>query len=102
MQSLKIEKGKQETLEVRKRTYNENYWKVRPYTLITIFILTCPEEEKEEKIPDVDDTDGLDPAGEFDPWRLRELGRIKNQEEEGLRHEEEREEVGRRRAAMDK
>ncbi|KAJ7480103.1 microfibrillar-associated protein MFAP1, Zn finger, CCHC type protein [Mycena galericulata] len=56
------------------------------------------EKEKEDIIPDVDDTDGLDPEGEFEAWRLRELGRIKKEKEEELRREEEREEVERRRA----
>ncbi|KIJ68827.1 hypothetical protein HYDPIDRAFT_25080 [Hydnomerulius pinastri MD-312] len=56
------------------------------------------EKEKEEIIPDVDDTDGLDPDGEFEAWRLRELARIKKEKEEELRREEEREEIERRRA----
>ncbi|KII86356.1 hypothetical protein PLICRDRAFT_177908 [Plicaturopsis crispa FD-325 SS-3] len=56
------------------------------------------EKEKEEIIPDVDDTDGLDPAAEFEAWRLRELGRIKKEKEEEVRREEEREEIERRRA----
>ncbi|KAK7064732.1 RdRP-domain-containing protein [Favolaschia claudopus] len=56
------------------------------------------EKEKEDEIPDVDDTDGLDPEGEFEAWRLRELGRIKKEKEEELRLEEEREEIERRRA----
>ncbi|KAJ7293878.1 microfibrillar-associated protein MFAP1, Zn finger, CCHC type protein, partial [Mycena rebaudengoi] len=56
------------------------------------------EKEKEDIIPDVDDTDGLDPEAEFEAWRLRELGRIKKEKEEELRREEEREEVERRRA----
>lgn len=56
------------------------------------------EKEKEDVIPDVDDTDGLDPEGEFEAWRLRELGRIKKEKEEELRREEEREEIERRRA----
>lgn len=67
--------------------------------------LLCPAylyshltEEKEDVIPDVDDTDGLDPEGEFEAWRLRELGRIKKEKEEELRREEEREEIERRRA----
>lgn len=55
-------------------------------------------EEKEETIPDVDDTDGLDPAAEFEAWRLRELGRIKKEKEDEIRREEEREEIERRRA----
>lgn len=55
-------------------------------------------EEKEEIVPDVDDTDGLDPAAEFEAWRLRELGRIKKEKEEEIRREEEREEIERRRA----
>jgi len=55
-------------------------------------------EEKDEAIPDVDDTDGLDPAAEFEAWRLRELNRIKTEKEEELCREEEREEIERRRA----
>ncbi|KAI6133392.1 microfibrillar-associated protein MFAP1, Zn finger, CCHC type protein [Pisolithus croceorrhizus] len=56
------------------------------------------EKEKEEDVPDVDDTDGIDPEGEFEAWRLRELERIKKEKEEELRREEEREEIERRRA----
>ncbi|KAF8203755.1 splicing factor, Prp19-binding domain-containing protein [Pholiota molesta] len=56
------------------------------------------EKEKEDEVPDVDDTDGLDPAAEFEAWRLRELGRIKQEKEEELAREKEREEVERRRA----
>jgi len=46
----------------------------------------------------VDDTDGLDPATEFEAWRLRELGRIKKEKEDELQREKEREEIERRRA----
>ncbi|KAF9052769.1 splicing factor, Prp19-binding domain-containing protein [Panaeolus papilionaceus] len=56
------------------------------------------EKEKENEIPDVDDTDGLDPAAEFEAWRLRELGRIKKEKEDEVAREKEREEVERRRA----
>ncbi|KAG8220147.1 microfibrillar-associated protein MFAP1, Zn finger, CCHC type protein [Butyriboletus roseoflavus] len=56
------------------------------------------EKEKEDIIPDVDDTDGLDPDAEFEAWRFRELARIKKEKEEELRREEEREEIERRRA----
>ncbi|TCD65238.1 hypothetical protein EIP91_002946 [Steccherinum ochraceum] len=56
------------------------------------------EKEKEDVVPDIDDTDGLDPEGEFEAWRLRELARIKRDKEEELRRELEREEVERRRA----
>jgi len=55
-------------------------------------------EEKEEDVNEVDDTDGLDPAAEFEAWRLRELARIKKEKEDELLREEEREEVERRRA----
>jgi hypothetical protein len=55
-------------------------------------------EEKEDIIPDVDDTDGLDPEAEFEAWRLRELGRIKRDKEDEIRREQEREEIERRRA----
>ncbi|RDX41277.1 hypothetical protein OH76DRAFT_222885 [Lentinus brumalis] len=56
------------------------------------------EKEKEEETPDVDDTDGLDPTGEFEAWRLRELARIKRDKEAELARELEREEIERRRA----
>ncbi|KZT42733.1 hypothetical protein SISSUDRAFT_843319 [Sistotremastrum suecicum HHB10207 ss-3] len=56
------------------------------------------EKESEENVPDVDDTDGVDPTAEFEAWRLRELARIKRDKEEEVRREEEREEVERRRA----
>ncbi|OJT11176.1 hypothetical protein TRAPUB_12310 [Trametes pubescens] len=56
------------------------------------------EKEKEEEVPDVDDTDGLDPEGEFEAWRLRELARIKRDKEAALARELEREEIERRRA----
>ncbi|KAH8834884.1 splicing factor, Prp19-binding domain-containing protein [Flagelloscypha sp. PMI_526] len=56
------------------------------------------EKQKEEEVPDIDDTDGVDPAGEFEAWRLRELSRIKKEKEEEVRREQEREEVERRRA----
>ncbi|KAJ7806146.1 microfibrillar-associated protein MFAP1, Zn finger, CCHC type protein [Mycena olivaceomarginata] len=56
------------------------------------------EKEKEDDIPDVDDTDGLDPEAEFEAWRLRELGRIKKEKEGELLREQEREEIERRRA----
>ncbi|KZT68465.1 hypothetical protein DAEQUDRAFT_766281 [Daedalea quercina L-15889] len=56
------------------------------------------EKEKEAEVPDVDDTDGLDPAGEFEAWRLRELARIKRDKEAALARELEREEIERRRA----
>ena len=55
-------------------------------------------EEKEKETPDVDDTDGLDPAEEFEQWRLRELGRIKRDKEKQIQLEQEREEIERRRA----
>jgi microfibrillar-associated protein 1 len=34
------------------------------------------EQAHEEVRPDVDDTDGLDPDGEFEAWRARELARL--------------------------
>ena len=49
-------------------------------------------------MPDIDDADGLDPEGEFEAWKLRELGRIKRDKQAEMRREEEREEVERRRA----
>lgn len=81
---------------------NVNSWKVR---LIKSLLLPRPLrpyililEEKEAEIPDVDDTDGLDPEAEFEAWRLRELARIKRDKEAEVQRELEREEIERRRA----
>lgn len=46
----------------------------------------------------MNDTDDLDPTGEFEAWRLRELNRIKRDKEEQFRREEEKAEIERRRA----
>lgn len=43
--------------------------------------LLADAEDAKEVLPDVDDTDGLDPAGEFEAWKLRELMRIKRDKE---------------------
>jgi len=59
---------------------------------------TLADKETEEKFPDVDDTDGLDPEGEFEAWKLRELGRLKRDTEATYAREKEREEIERRRA----
>jgi microfibrillar-associated protein 1 len=68
-------------------------------SLIILHLCICPNpEDKEEEFPDVDDTDGLDPAEEFEAWRLRELGRIKKEKEDEVAREKEREEIERRRA----
>ncbi|KAK4052482.1 hypothetical protein OIV83_002284 [Microbotryomycetes sp. JL201] len=56
------------------------------------------EKDAEDKVPDVDDTDGLDPEGEFEAWKLRELKRIKRDKEARYAREKEREEVEARRA----
>ncbi|BFZ57227.1 hypothetical protein PYCC9005_004278 [Savitreella phatthalungensis] len=46
----------------------------------------------------VDDTDGLDPEGEYEGWKLRELLRIKRERDRLAAREEEREAIERRRA----
>ncbi|THH11381.1 hypothetical protein EW145_g695 [Phellinidium pouzarii] len=56
------------------------------------------EKEKEKETPDIDDIDDLDPEGEFEAWRLRELSRIKRDKEAEAARDLEREEVERRRA----
>ena len=61
-------------------------------------LLIALSEEKEVDVNDVDDTDDLDPAAEFEAWRLRELERIKEEKEAELAREKDREEVERRRA----
>ncbi|CAO1633402.1 unnamed protein product [Jaminaea pallidilutea] len=56
-------------------------------------------KQAEDSKPDLDDTDGLDPAGEFAAWRIRELQRIKREwEAEEAKEADERERE--RRAAM--
>ncbi|TIB27677.1 hypothetical protein E3P86_04041 [Wallemia ichthyophaga] len=56
------------------------------------------EKDATQLIPDVDDTDGLDPQAEFDAWRLRELKRIERHEVAKKIRDEEMEEIERRRA----
>lgn len=90
LEAEEVEKRKQETAEERKKQSHDLVAESIRRELL--------EKEKEEVIPDVDDTDGIDPTGEFEAWRLRELGRIKKEKEEELRREEEREEIERRRA----
>jgi microfibrillar-associated protein 1 len=54
--------------------------------------------EAPDLIPDVDDTDDVDPDAEFQLWRLRELSRLARDKQRALEREEEREEIERRRA----
>lgn len=56
------------------------------------------KEVSNDLIPDVDDTDGLDPEGEFDAWRARELKRLLRDKEKQAELDREREEIERRRA----
>lgn len=58
---------------------------------------TCLEETA-ENVPDVDDTDGLDPAAEFELWRTRELARLARDARAAQAREEERIERERRAA----
>ena len=74
---------------------------MQPIHSICVCLLKVPNsiaEEKEAEIPDIDDTDGLDPEAEFEAWRIRELARIKRDKEAEVRREIEREEIERRRA----
>jgi len=48
--------------------------------------------------PDVDDTDGIDPASEFDEWRARELARLLRDKQAQALRDQEQEEIERRRA----
>ena len=73
-------------------------WQRVSASLVIYHLLMRFVEEKEDDITEVDDTDGLDLAAEFEAWRLRELGRIKKEKEDEVRREEEREEIERRRA----
>lgn len=56
------------------------------------------EKESGDRQPELDDTDGLDPEGEFEAWKLRELMRIKRDREAMYAREKEREEIEARRA----
>lgn len=56
------------------------------------------ERDADEAKPDLDDTDGRDPDGEFAAWRIRELSRIKRDKEAAAEKEAERREIERRRA----
>ncbi|GAA5914973.1 hypothetical protein JCM5296_004519, partial [Sporobolomyces johnsonii] len=56
------------------------------------------EKEAPALQTDVDDTDGLDPEGEFEDWKLRELQRLKRDREARYALEKVREEVEARRA----
>lgn len=78
-----------------KRELAESTWSWWPHNYA---YTDSSSEEKEEEVPGVDDADGLDPEGEFEAWRLRELARIKRDKEEEVRREVEREEIERRRA----
>lgn len=49
-------------------------------------------------MPDIDDTDGLDPEAEFDAWRARELARLLRDKTAQAEKDAEREEIERRRA----
>ncbi|KAF5361722.1 hypothetical protein D9758_007387 [Tetrapyrgos nigripes] len=84
-----LKKKEQELEERRKQSHDLVAESIRRELL---------EKEKEEEVPDVDDTDGIDPEAEFEAWRLRELARIKREKEEEIRREEERAEIERRRA----
>lgn len=55
------------------------------------------KEAEENNDPEVDDTDGLDPEGEYQAWKLRELNRIKRDKEERIAREKELDEIERRR-----
>ncbi|TXT13182.1 hypothetical protein VHUM_01583 [Vanrija humicola] len=56
------------------------------------------KEVGNELIPDVDDTDGLDPEAEFEEWRARELTRLVRDKQAEAERDAEREEIERRRA----
>lgn len=56
------------------------------------------EQQAQEAKPDLDDTDGLDPEGEFQAWRLRELSRIKRSLEAEIAKEQEEAERAKREA----
>ncbi|PVU91964.1 hypothetical protein BB561_004109 [Smittium simulii] len=56
----------------------------------------------EENMDMVDDTDGIDEEKEYEEWKIRELGRIKRDEDLRIAREENDEEVDRRRLMTDK
>ena len=56
------------------------------------------EREAGDLQPDVEDTDGLDDAAEFDAWRARELVRLLRDKQSQAEKDKEKEEIERRRA----
>ncbi|KAG8705165.1 hypothetical protein FRC09_003120 [Ceratobasidium sp. 395] len=56
------------------------------------------ERETAENVPDVDDSDNVDPAAEFEAWRARELARLARDADAAQAREEERLERERRAA----
>ncbi|KAK8847484.1 hypothetical protein IAR55_005342 [Kwoniella newhampshirensis] len=56
------------------------------------------EKEASEIVPDIDDSDEVDPEGEFEAWRLRELARLVRDKQAQAARDEEKEEIERRRA----
>lgn len=99
---LEAEERKQETINMIadsiKRELAESESCHSCHICICISHVNLEAEETQELIPDVDDTDGIDPTAEFEAWRLRELGRIKKEKEAELEREEEKREIARRRA----
>ncbi|CEH14653.1 Microfibrillar-associated protein MFAP1 [Ceraceosorus bombacis] len=56
------------------------------------------EKAAAEAVPDLDDTDGLDPEEEFQSWRLRELERLARERSKADAAQAEKAEIERRRA----
>lgn len=101
-----IKKKEQEAEERRQQSHNlvadtikrELLESTSNYSTPPASLFNPTAEEKEAEIPDIDDTDGLDPEAEFEAWRIRELARIKRDKEAEAQREIEREEIERRRA----
>jgi microfibrillar-associated protein 1 len=58
-------------------------------------------EKGMDNFQDIDDTDGQDPEGEYDAWKLRELLRIKRDKERREEWLREQEDIERRRLMTD-
>lgn len=58
------------------------------------------EQDDNEAMPD--DSDDVDPEGEFERWKQRELARLKSEREQARQEEEERVELERRRQMSDR
>jgi len=88
--AAEIEKQKEDSKNLVADSIVRELAESEPFNLADLFIAherglintICGFTEETQSVqPDVDDTDGLDPEGEFEEWKLRELTRLKRDKE---------------------